>query len=404
MRATASVSGAASVSTRRHPLLRRILILTLLLTLLIGPVPVRAAGDGSIRGVMVNGSANGTAVAGIEISLTVFDDMKAAADFKTNIDADGNYEFTGLETDSVFAYRLETSFAEMSYDSGFLQFTEGETVIPWDIMVFDTTTDGSVVSLAMAHVIMAAGEGYLSVTEYHIVVNESDLAYIGAEVGDGTREVLRFGIPAGASALEFNEGLTDVRIWPDGSGFSDGVPLRPSKDGRGREVVFTYLIPFTGEEKPIGLGFDYPVSTLNLLVENRGIEVTTTLVAGEPLVMGSSQYLVFTGSGIAAGEMFILTLKAAGGSGGGIGVWVWVLLTLAVGGGGVLIWLRRRTAPEFEAEDDTVDSVVLLQSLARLDDDFEAGKIAEADYRRQRAEVKQQLVSLMRPDGGEDTP
>ena len=388
------------MSTRRHPLLRRILILPLLLTLLTGPVPVRAADDGSIRGVMVNGSANGTAVAGIEISLTVFDDMKAAADFKTNIDADGNYEFTGLETDAVFAYRLETSFAEMSYDSGFLQFVEGEAVIPWDIMVFDTTTDGSVVSLAMAHVIMAAGESYLSVTEYHIVVNESDLAYTGVEADDGTQEVLRFGIPAGASALEFNEGLTDVRIWPDSSGFSDGAPLRPGT----REVVFTYLIPFTGEEKPIGLGFDYPVSTLNLLVENRGIEVTTTLAAGEPLVMGSSQYLVFTGADIAAGETFILTLKAAGGSGGGIGVWVWVLLTLVVGGIGVLIWLRRRTAPEFEAEDDTTDSVALLQSLARLDDDFEAGKIPEADYRRQRAEVKQQLVSLMRPDGGEDTP
>ena len=127
----------------------------------------------------------------------------------------------GLETGPVFSYRVETEFAGMPYDSGFLQFSEGETEIPWNIMVFDTTPDRDMLSLAMAHVIMAVGEGYLSVTEYHVVVNDSDLTYIGAEVDGGAREVLSFSLPAGAGALDFSEGLTDVRLRPDGSGFSD---------------------------------------------------------------------------------------------------------------------------------------------------------------------------------------
>lgn len=350
---------------------------------------------------MISGSGNGTAVAGIEVRLTVFDDMKAAADFTTTTDADGNYEFSGLETDTVFSYRVETDFGGMPYDSGFLQFAEGETLAPWNFMVFETTGDPAVVSLVMAHVIMDAGEGYLSVTEYHVVVNGSDRAYTGAAVeGETWRETLSFAVPEGASALEFSEGLTDVRMWPEGSGFSDGAPLRPGM----REVVFTYLISFAGEEKQISLGFEYPVTNLNLLVENRGIEVSTTLTAGEPLVMESSQFLVFTGQDFAAGEPIDLTLKTVDAAEGGIGAWVWVLVTLVIVGLGVVVWLRRRGAPAPEAAADTDDGVTLLQALAQLDDDFEAGKIPDADYQRQRALVKEQLVSLMRPDGGEDTP
>jgi hypothetical protein len=37
----------------------------------------------------------------------------------------------------------------------------------------------------------------------------------------------------------------------------------------------------------------------------------------------------------------------------------------------------------------------LLVELARLDDDFEAGKIAEDNYRRQRQDVKARLIELM---------
>jgi hypothetical protein len=37
----------------------------------------------------------------------------------------------------------------------------------------------------------------------------------------------------------------------------------------------------------------------------------------------------------------------------------------------------------------------LLDELARLDDDFEGGKVAEETYRRVRAQKKAQLVRLM---------
>ncbi len=368
--------------------------------LLAGPAAVSAADDGAISGTVVNGTEGGTAVDGVSVSLTVFDNMVVTADLATTVDANGNYEFTGLATDAAFSYRLETEFAGLPYESGFLQFAAGETVIPWDFNVYDSTPDSGVVSVVMAHVIMAAEEGYLGVTEYHVLLNGSDRAYVGAAVeGEAWREVLAFGLPPGASALDFTTGLTDVRMWPDGSGFSDGAPLAPGM----REVVFTYLLPFSGAEKQLDLGFDYPIQALNLLVEDLGIEVTTTLTASDPLVMDTGRYLVFTGAGIPAGETINLTLKGARGA-GGTPVWVWVLVALAVGGIGGFIWWRRRAGYEPADEDAAADSVSLLGELARLDDEFEAGEIPEADYQRQRADIKAELVSLMQRESGEDTP
>lgn len=41
----------------------------------------------------------------------------------------------------------------------------------------------------------------------------------------------------------------------------------------------------------------------------------------------------------------------------------------------------------------------LVQDIADLDDAYEAGELAEADYQAQRRMLKARLVSLMREDG-----
>jgi hypothetical protein len=40
-----------------------------------------------------------------------------------------------------------------------------------------------------------------------------------------------------------------------------------------------------------------------------------------------------------------------------------------------------------------------LDAIAKLDDEFEAGRIEEVDYRRQRAELKAELKELMKANG-----
>ncbi|MFQ5426101.1 MAG: hypothetical protein ACE5EV_03365, partial [Gaiellales bacterium] len=118
---------------------------------------------------------------------------------------------------------------------------------------------------------------------------------------------------------------------------------------------------------------------------------------------------LLTGSGFAAGSQLTITLDSDSGgfsltSGGGLILAVSVIV-LAVAGSGLWVWRGRR------ADDDTADSSVafaddrkreLMQTIANLDDDFEAGHIAKAQYEVQRARLKAELVTLLEDQNERD--
>ncbi len=118
----------------------------------------------------------------------------------------------------------------------------------------------------------------------------------------------------------------------------------------------------------------------------------------------------YVGGSLAAGASLALQISGAANTAttGGISSdstnppWVLIasaaLLLVAVGIV-VFVWLRqRREAAEEIVEDPEARRAELLNAIAELDDDFEAGHVAEADYRQHRAELKAELVELMKED------
>jgi hypothetical protein len=73
----------------------------------------------------------------------------------------------------------------------------------------------------------------------------------------------------------------------------------------------------------------------------------------------------------------------------GIGIGLGAVALVLVGAG--LWWLQRRRATGAEPESREG----LLQAIADLDDDFEAGNMSEAEYRRVRTRLKAKLIRLM---------
>ena len=68
------------------------------------------------------------------------------------------------------------------------------------------------------------------------------------------------------------------------------------------------------------------------------------------------------------------------------------------------VWLRQQRqaeAVEEQAEEMDVEAEQdeLLDAIAKLDDEFETGRIEEVDYRRQRAKLKAELKELMKANG-----
>jgi uncharacterized protein HemX len=147
-----------------------------------------------------------------------------------------------------------------------------------------------------------------------------------------------------------------------------------------------------------------------VLVPEGGVKLASTQLA----VAGSrdtqnGRMLNYVGGSIAAGQAFALQLSgapsqgAAGGApaeAGGVSplLVASAILLLAAAGIVAFVWLRQQRTPA-ETEEEAVDVYTrreeLLDAMAALDDDFEAGQIPEADYRRQRQELKAELVDLM---------
>ena len=124
----------------------------------------------------------------------------------------------------------------------------------------------------------------------------------------------------------------------------------------------------------------------------------------------SAQYQRFSGSSLAPAAP--VTVQVAGLPRKESSAVTWLVPTLLalMGATGVLYWLRRRqpqpvraragagagagAAPR-AAANVAQRKQKLLMEMARLDDDFEAGRVAEDVYRRSRAQKKAELVGLM---------
>jgi hypothetical protein len=103
------------------------------------------------------------------------------------------------------------------------------------------------------------------------------------------------------------------------------------------------------------------------------------------------------------GETLVAQLAGLPQSNQGATTWAALVLLLLVGGFGTTYLVRKsRLQPERPTVDLTQKKEELLVELARLDDEFESGRIPEEVYRRLRTERKSQLVGLMQ--GSKEKP
>ena len=148
---------------------------------------------------------------------------------------------------------------------------------------------------------------------------------------------------------------------------------------------------------------DYPTDGLILYVEDvGGLELTSKqLTAAEPIIaQDGTRFLQFVGQDLTANSDLTITISAPT-----ISVltptdyqsafrWVGVaLIVLALGFCFSYPMLRRRL-PKWGAVSP--EARELLLEIAKLDDDFEAGRITEEEYRRLRSQKKARAVELSR--------
>jgi len=365
-------------------------------------IPALAAGNGVIEGNVANKTPGGGSVANVEVSLTTNQNDKELGKATTKTDAAGHFSFTGLATDSSYSYQVDIlDYQEAEYDGTRFGFSANETTRNLEISVYDATQDDSVLNVAAAHTVIYVGKGSLDVMEYYQISNESNYAYVGTGeiTPTGKRKTVTYPVAAKASGVQYGGDLMQCCILPGQTAFTDTMPFIPGS----REVVYSYRVDYSGTDYDYSRKTNLPTQAYELLVQGEASQVASDqLVPSGPVSYDGSSFQRYSATSLARGaEMSALLSGLPKGGKQWTLIWAVAVAAVAVGAGVYFArpLLRRTAAPRpagVAAEDRAERRRRLLVEIARLDDDFAAGRVREAAYHRERQARKADVMRLSR--------
>lgn len=268
-----------------------------------------------------------------------------------------------------------------------------------ELPAWETTTDPATISVERDAIFVVANEGQVRVLESITVLNRSQRAYIGrrkrGERPSWMKPTLGLSLPARAEArdvqvLESSIAILNVVPTDFGAGVTSAIPPGETR------ITFSYRLP--------GLVGSYDLSR-TALYRTRDVSVyaadpltvnSNRLVRSKAQRIGGETYRVWsTADPVEAGDPVQIMATAEAGAGpavvGGIvgGVLVIVLGLLTA----VRSLLKRRSQNDQEHSGIPVERPPaaredLVAAIAQLDLRYRSGEIAEADWRKRRAELK----------------
>lgn len=385
-------------------MLKPSILLTLMLFVILSlPLPALAAeaASGVIEGQLINRTAGSTSsVADIEVTLATFQNSQQTATATAKTDKDGKFTFSSLSTDSKNSYQITFIYQEADYFGNPLSFGAGEASKSIEIPVYDATNSDEAVKITQAHTIVNVVGGSLQITEYYLFANDTDRAYVGkGEItATGKRRTLDFPLPSKATDIQYGGDLMECCVLSGKGNFTDTMALLPE----GKEIIYSYKVPYSGTAYNLEQKFNYPVPQFNLLVQGEGVSIASDKLSNPGTVdMQGTKYTNATGQNLKPGDTVTAQISGLAKSTNPKTVIFWVLgafVLLAVGAG--LAYRKSRSkaklqAAKVETGSDRKQERLLLE-IAELDDDFAAGRIGEAAYRNQRAMKKEQVLRLTR--------
>ncbi len=365
--------------------------------------PVLAAGtnDGVIEGQLVNGTASGGSTAGQVVNLDMY--VGSAAEpttVSTKSDAQGRFTFKDLDRSAGSSYQVKVNFQEADYASDYLAFNEGSPTLSTNLTVYDSTTSMAAIDIALQHTVVYVGAGTLEFKEYILYTNKSDKTYIGnpGSYAGGKRETLSLVLPATAADIQLGGTLMQCCVFSSPNGLVDTMPLLPGE----REIVYGYKVNTPAKEYVASRQIDVPILSYNFLVQGAGINVASDqLQPGEPLTIENAQFQHLAGANLGPGDTISVRIAGLPQRAQSSLIWVFLALGVLIVGSG-LVYVRQRGEPAKAKISKVPAKERLLAELARLDDEYDAGRMPEDIYRERRKEKKAELMRLMQKSGGAD--
>ena len=260
------------------------------------------AGARVVEGVIVNGT-DGAEVAGPQV-VTLH---RVGADGNRDISAesgpDGGFRFE-FDYDPDLAYGVSVRYENAVYGTD-LNLADGSPD-PVALTVYESTSDDGVIRARSASILLAAAdraEQTVAALEIIRLVNDSDTAYVP---GEGVMQLLRFGLPEGASDLTLDTRLIGADFIQVDRGFALLASVPPGE----YDVMFSYTFPYESDEFTLSKTYRYGADSLRALAAEETLAISSDQL-GEPRSerIGERMYRVLEADGFTRGAAVAIRLS-----------------------------------------------------------------------------------------------
>ncbi len=374
--------------------------------------------NGVIRGAISQGTAGADVPPEMPVSLHIFDSDFNETIVETTADDSGQYVFDDVPVRPDQVYFVSTVHQGRQFASPPVEGDPNtpETELP--LLIYDVTTDPEAVRLVGIVTQMSAVGSTLEVLQVFRFENTTDQLYSSdQQIAENRFASLEMSLPVGALVVALDG---EQRFVVDAENYTL-TDTRAVLPGAEHFVRVTYLLPYDD-----GAIIEYPVNyatsgPLRVLMQNDTIRVSGDGISdlGAETV-GGETFNAYGGTlDLSPGDVVRYELRGSvpgQGTSGDPSVVTSDNLVLIVGGvllavalviGALIVFARRSDEPvAASASDSRRDRLIegLVQQIAELDADHEAGRINHDLYRRQRAQFKARLAELMNDNSGDSSP
>ena len=355
----------------------------------------------TVAGRINNGTTGFDTPEDVQVTLWVFstnDDSEATS---VGVDAGRTFLFQEVQADGVSGYVVAVTYQEVSYA---VPLVPEDDLTNVDITIYEATESLDVVSLVGNTIIVLGADSAsrtVSVMEIAQVSNSSDRTFVSNLEAGGPMNLLRFPLPANATNLDVQTELPEGQSLQVDRGFALSNPVPPGEYG----VVFTYVVPYDGNELDLSRTLLRGAGTIRLLVPTDIATIhSTALIDGDEVAIGNTAHRMYEAREMAPDSEIDMVLRGLPqpsllqGIGGLLETRGWLaapLVLAAVLMGLLVAGLAGTRYREAAAPDETPqERLELVQTIAELDDQFDDDEIEEAAYASRREVLKRQLLRL----------
>ena len=195
--------------------------------------------DGTLSGVVVDGSRTGLPLADVEVVLRVGIDGRFVSVERSRTDREGRFVFTRLPVGTGHIYLAGANWKEVHFPGPRVVLTQDHPSPTIRIAVFDPLTDPNPLIIEEMEVVLRSREGSVEVTETLRIRNPTRQCYVGKpEHAGGGPVTLALGIPASFQHITFEKEAFGRRFAVVRDRLVTGIPWPPGE----RTLRYTYVV------------------------------------------------------------------------------------------------------------------------------------------------------------------